>query len=260
MKGIWAVAVLTIRDGIRGKAWFPFFIGILLSLVVVVFSFGIRNIASGNFHIEGSYNVISSVFYFWSLGTIGTSLIVASTSFPRERRAPTLFTLPIARWEIAVGKLLGVEAMVVSSLVVGYGVCMALAALSGTRITAYSGLGFATALTISFVYSCVSIPLGIRLSPVVVATFSFIAVELTSIFDVLKADRLMVTNRLSRVIEYLFPWKFSSQSLRTMFYSGIPWSAHDYAGLLINAFIGAVFFIGLTYLFRRDEFSMKRDS
>lgn len=257
MKGIWAVAVLTMRDGIRGKAWVPFCAGILFCAVILLGSFGWNNIVAGKLHNAYSDNIVSSIFNIWSLGTVLTVLWVASTSFPRERRTPTLFTLPLARWEIALGKLIGVQILAAGFLAVGYGLSAALMVHSGSPLLSYSLLGFATALTLSFLYGCLSIPLGIRMSPIVAGVTTMFVVGMADLTDLLKNAHYISSNGFVWMIEHLFPWRIPGDPTKKIFYSGIPWSGSDYAGLLINAAIGVAFFVALNFLMRRDELSLK---
>ena len=230
MKAIRAVAFLTIRDGIRGRAWFPFVFALILCFAALLFGLGWRNLVSGRLPADTRYlyNIVSLVFYLWAWGSLWTAVWVGSTSIPRERKTPTLFTLPVARWEIALGKLIGAEILIAGFLMVGYAVCVGLARWCQVPIRAYSGLGLATALTTSFVYLCLSVPLGAWLSPVVVGTLTVFAEGQASVFEALKAIHLNTsTSTLRVVLGYLFPWQIPPEPIGKAFGIGLKASNTD---------------------------------
>jgi len=260
MKAIRAVALLTIRDGIRGRAWFPFVFALILCFAALLFGLGWRNLVAGRLPTDTRYlyNIVSLVFYLWAWGSLWTALFVGSTSIPRERKTPTLFTLPIARWEMALGKLIGAEILIAGFLVAGYALCAGLARWCQVPIRAYSGLGLATALTTSFVYLCLSVPLGGWLSPVVVGTLTLFAEGQASVFDALKTIHLGTGAPTLRVVlACVFPWQIPPEPLRRAFGLEVPVSFDDISILFLNAFIGALFFIGLTFLMKRRELRLR---
>jgi len=231
----------------------------LFCALLLWLGFDHRNFGSGKPQL-GNFNAISSLFYFWSWGCLFTAVCVGSASIPRERRTPMLFTLPLTRWELALGKLIGAQLLSAAFLALGFGLSSGLAVLSGVPVTAYSGLSFATALTVSFVYLCLSIPLGAWLSPVIVGTITVIAEAQSTVVEGMAKAHLISGNGLTKALGYLLPWTIPGEPIRGAFFHGTHASGADFAGLLLNAFFGVIFFIGLTFLMRRGELSMRDSS
>src|SRR5262245_15360776 len=120
---VWAVIVHTMKDGLGRRVWYPFLAAVVLSVLLLIFGFGIY--LTPNRYAD---NILSSFFMFWTWGTLITSLCLGAISIPVERQSQTLFTLPIARWEMLLGKLLGTQILIVCTQVAGYSICLLLAA------------------------------------------------------------------------------------------------------------------------------------
>ncbi len=103
MKRVWAVAMFTIRDAVTRRVWYPFTAMLLLAFASIFMQFG-RTLAWQNPYAD---NIISSFFWMWSWGAVGTAMILGGTALPVERRARALFVLPIERWQLMLGKLIG---------------------------------------------------------------------------------------------------------------------------------------------------------
>src|SRR6267154_1980404 len=152
-----AVAIYTFRDGIRRKALFPFVLGLVLGALLIVLQYGVRvQVTAATPYAE---NIISSFFFFWVWGALFTTAWLGACAMPIERRSQALLTLPIARWKLIAGKLIGIEILSSAILIAGYLFSLVIAHRQHLEITADSIYGLAAALTASFVVLCLSIPL-----------------------------------------------------------------------------------------------------
>src|SRR5436190_8362458 len=188
MKRIWMMMLLSIKDSLRAKAWIPLFIMSVLAWFPMLMGFGIQ--FRTNAYAD---NIISNYFQLLSLGIYLSGLILGGMSMSLERRASMLFTLPISRTEIAVGKLLGTQIVVGAGLLVGYFISLAFALHFGLSSFAYSRLGLATAMSLSFTYLCFSIPLGFWMSPIGTILTALLIVNTPSLLDSLVSQQ-WVTN------------------------------------------------------------------
>ena len=167
MRNIWAVTMHTLTEAHSRKISLPFLVAALLGVLVIIGGFGI-------FLIPNQYanNIISGFFLFWSWGTILTALCLGAASIPIERQSETLFTLPIHRWELLAGKLLGNWILVTVMHILGYVISVALAFHNHLPVTVYSIVALLTAIAASFGFLCLSVPLGMRLSAVEAGTMT----------------------------------------------------------------------------------------
>lgn len=254
MKRIWIMTVLSIKDSLRTQAWVPLFVMAVLAWFPMLIGFGykFRPNAFAN-------NIISNYFRFLTLGVYFSGLILGATSMFLERRASVMFTLPISRPEIAVGKLLGTQIVVGFGLLLGYLISLAFAVHFGLTDFGYSRLGLATAVSLSFTYLCLSIPLGFWMSPVPAGLTTLLMVQIPSILESL-VSQAWITNvwiaKASALLQAVVPGQLDTSPLSTAFYSNDV-TLGDYAGVGRNAFLAIVFFMLLSALAQRKELSTK---
>lgn len=254
MNRIWMMALLSLKDSLRAKAWIPLFGMSVLAWVPLLAGFGPK-LTPNAF----ANNIISSYFAILSFGVYVSGLILGATSMPSERRASVMFTLPISRTEIVAGKLLGTQMIVACGLLIGYLVSLALAVHFDLAGFAYSRLGLATALTISFTYLCLSIPLGFWLSPVPAGLMAVVLINVPSTLKDLVDHQWITAGWLVRVIEVLrtvMPGQVDPVPLSKAFYDNYV-DLGDYVGVGRDAFLALVFFMLLSALAQRKELSTK---
>jgi hypothetical protein len=254
MKRTWMMAVLSIKDSLRTKAWIPFIIMSVLAWFPMLMGFGFR-LRPNAF----ANNIISNYFHFLSMGVCLSGLILGATSIYRERRASMIFTLPISRGEIAAGKLLGTQIVVAGGLLIGYLISLAFAVHFGLTSFGYSWLALTMALSVSFTYLCISIPLGFWMSPVPVAVTTFVVVLFPSILDSLVQFKWITNVWIARASDFLLtviPGQLDTTPLSKAFYSNsVYWG--DYASVGRDVLLALAFFILLSTLARRKELSTK---
>ena len=254
MKRIWMMMVLTIKDSLRAKVWLPLALMTFMGSIVLVGGFGLRlgqNIFANN--------ILSSYFMFWSWGVIMSTLVLGSVTMPTERRAAVLFTLPITRTEVILGKVLGTQAVATCFLLVGYLVSLRLAAHNDLPLHAYSILGFMTALTLSFIWVCISVPLGTWFSPVTTGTLAFVILFILPSLQEVIAMGWITTLWVVwpvQILSYVLPWQVQTEPLRfTFFDRSSDWLA--YAELALNAISAMAVVIALCFPVGRTELSTK---
>ena len=254
MNRIWAVALFTMREALWRKAWLPFVGLTILAFILVFVQFG----ASLTFSWQNPYadNIISSFFFFWSWGTLATGLILGCTSLPIERRARMMFTLPMERWQLIAGKLIGAQILLSAQVLVGYGLCIALALRQHLTIMPFSRLGLLTALCSIFVCLCLSIPLGLKLSSPAAGTLSVFLVLLPAFFEALASRGLLQEKWIVTAITYLLPFRVSTHPMNNAFWNSIVEASH-YTKLGWSVLFSFLFFLILLTLFRRSELSTK---
>src|SRR5262249_45248835 len=134
-------------------------------LVSVIGGFGIH--LKTNIYAN---NIISSFFMFWTWGTLITAMCLGATSIPIERRSQALLSLPLSRWEIFTGKLIGSLLLVGCFQIVGFLISVALASHNDLPVGNYSYFALATAFAATFIVLCFTVPLGAWMSPMAVGT------------------------------------------------------------------------------------------
>jgi len=248
---IWQVTIHTIRDGVRRGAWIPFGAAALLGVLSLLMGFGYKLKPNPYANV-----IISGFFHFWTLGTLMTTIYLGATTIPTERRTPALFTLPLARWEIIAGKLIGTQVLTSCFLVAGYLISIGLAMHANLPILAHSLLGLAAAWIACFVCLCLSVPLGVRMPAVLSGTLTIIAINLAPQIEALADASLINRNWFVKAVGILSPWQIPGVLTRYAFFDGPNLWAH-YSALGGSALWGFVILIGLTALLNRTELSMK---
>jgi len=254
MKRIWMMTVLSIKDSLRTKAWIPFFIMSVLAWFPMLIGFGYQ-MRPNSF----ADNIISNYFQFLSLGIWFSGLILGATSVFMERRASLMFTLPISRTELAVGKLLGTQIVVGAGLLVGYLISLAFAVHFGLSRFTYSHLGLATAFSLSFTYICLSIPLGFWLSPIWTILTTYLVIEAPWTLQALVSEGWITNNwivGLNALLQKVAPGQLDRVPMAKAFYNKYVFVG-DYTGVARNAMIAIIVFMLLVSLARNKELSLK---
>lgn len=254
MNRIWLMAVLSMKDSLRAKVWIPFVLGILAAFMILLLGFGYK--LAPNAYAN---NIISSYFLFFSVGTYLTGIILGATTMPLERKAAVLFTLPISRTEIVVGKLLGNQIIVGCGLVGGYLASLSLALHYDLTGFSYSVLGLATAFTVSFTYLCLSIPLGFWMSSVPTVITAWLIVNVPSSLKAFVDQRSITSAWLVKPIEAIAlvaPGQINPHPLNKGFYNAFV-EAGAYLSLARALLLALLFFILLLALAQRKELSTK---
>jgi len=243
-----AVAIYTIRDGIRRKAWFPFAFGLLLGALLIFIQYGVKvQVSAATPYAE---NIISSFFFFWVWGALFTTAGLGASAIPIERRSQALLTLPIARWKLIAGKLIGTQVISAVILISGYLFSFWIAHRQHLEITWNSVYGLAAALTASFVVLCLSVPLGVRLPAMVTGTLT-IAVLL---FNSLNEELIRRTGlEWPRTVHHYFPWMIPTVAMNNAFFKSN--SNIDYLTLTGSALIAVLFLSVVTLWTRNSELS-----
>jgi ABC-type transport system involved in multi-copper enzyme maturation permease subunit len=178
---------------------------------------------------------------------------------PRERRARVMFTLPISRTEIVVGKLLGHQIVVGFGLLIGYLISRSWALYFDLTGFTHSWLGLAVAFSLSFTYLCLTIPLGYWMPAVPAAVLAFLIVNVPATLKLFSDNRFITAGWLVQPIEVLAkltPGQLDEEPLMKAFYN-LPVFAADYAGVLTDVLLALVFFALLSALAHRKELSTK---
>jgi hypothetical protein len=254
MKRLWLMTVLTIKDSLRTLVWIPFAVGILAANLILLGGFGYQ--LKPNPYAS---NIISSHFMMFSMGIYFSGLALGSTSMPRERQARVMFTLPISRTEIVLGKLLGHQIVVGFGLLVGYLISLCWALYFDVTGFAHSWLGLAVAFSISFTYLCLAIPLGYWMPAVPAALVAWLIVNVPAALKAFSDNGFITAGWLVQPIEVLAkltPGHVDEDPLMKAFYN-LPVFVGDYAGVLTDVLLALVFFALLSALANRKELSTK---
>jgi ABC-type transport system involved in multi-copper enzyme maturation permease subunit len=190
-------------------------------------------------------------------------LWLGSTAMPIERKQPGLFTLPIARWEIMTGKLIGTQFVIAAYLAAGYLIAALFAVRNDLPIDPYSRFALAAAFCASFAVLCIGIPLGTVIHSFLAGFFTVQVLTWGANVESLVSRRVLEGGWLSQAIAYLSPFRISSEPLRYAFWGMYNLRAVggevfiDYPGLAWNALYAVLFFFVFAWLFRRTELVIK---
>lgn len=255
MKKVWLVTTLAMKDSLHTLWGIPFVIfGTLAANFIMLMGFGYQ--LKPNAYAN---NIISSHFMFLAMGIYLGGLALGSLSMPRERRSRVMFTLPISRAEIALGKLLGNQIVVGAGLLIAYGISRLWASHFNLTAFAHSWLGLATAFSLSFTYLCLVIPLGYWMPPFPAAIFAWLIVDIPMELRHL-ADAEMIGNRwLVKFIDFLVkatPGHLEVLPARKAFWN-LPVTAGNYVGVITDLLLAFAFFSLLCLLANRKELSTK---
>jgi ABC-type transport system involved in multi-copper enzyme maturation permease subunit len=254
MKRLWLMTALTIKDSLRTLVWIPFAVGIIAANLMLLGGFGYRLVPN-----PYASNIISSHFMIFSAGIYFSGIALGATSMPRERRARVMFTLPISRTEIVLGKLLGNQIVVGLGLLAGYLISLCWALYFDLTGFTHSWLGLAVAFSLSFTYLCLTIPLGYWMPAVPAALVAWLIVNVPSTLKLFSDNQVITANWLVQSIEILAsltPGHLDAEPLSKAFYN-LPVFAGDYVGVLTDVLLALAFFTFLSALGNRKELSTK---
>jgi ABC-type transport system involved in multi-copper enzyme maturation permease subunit len=240
MTNIWAVMMHTLGESHRRRVWIPFLAAALLGVLAIIMGFGIE--LTPNTYAD---TIISSVFMSWSWGTILTALCLGATSIPTERQSETLFTLPIHRWELLVGKLCGNLVLLIGIHLAGYLISVALAFHSSLPVPAYSVLALVEAITLSFAMLSLSIPLGMRMQPLEAGTLTIVILVAVAFVANLWVDPINPVPFGIRGMRVADPISYA-------FFNG-PVISQQFLGIAANLAESVVLLGLFGFLFRRTE-------
>jgi hypothetical protein len=255
MKRIWLVTVVAIRDSLHTLWGIPFLVfGILAANFIMLMGFGYQ--LEPNPYAD---NIISSHFLFLAMGIWLGGLVLGALSMPRERRARVMFTLPISRMQIVLGKLLGNQIVVGGGLLIAYGISRLWASHFNLTEFSHSWLGLATAFSLSFTYLCLAIPLGYWMPPFAAALWAWLIVFVPGILKDMAEARLVTSGWIVKPIELLakvIPGQLETKPLSKAFWN-VPVSTGDYLAVMADVFLAFAFFMLLSALAHRKELSTK---
>jgi ABC-type transport system involved in multi-copper enzyme maturation permease subunit len=228
--------IYTLMEAHRRRIWFPFLLGAIVGVLMLLWGFGI--LLRPN---EYADNIITTFFYFWSLGTAATALCLGAASIPIERETLTLFTLPIGRWDLLFGKLCGNCLLVTAIHLAGYLISIALAFHANLPVAAYSVVSLFAAVSLSFVMLCFSIPLGVVMSPVLAGSLTVGASFVLS-YAIFRA---FINWQSIEIIQ-------DAEVMRHAFFNR-PVDLWDYLPGFASLAQGLTFFLLIGFMFRRTE-------
>jgi ABC-type transport system involved in multi-copper enzyme maturation permease subunit len=252
MNRIWAIAGFTIRDAIRRRVWYPFFGMMILAVLLMVMQFGF----TASHQNPYADNIISSFFFFWAWGTLFTGMILGASALPVERRTPVLWTLPMQRWHLIVGKLIGAQILLSGLVLLGFGLSLVLAIRQHLPISSYAGLGLVTALSSVFICLCLSIPLGARLSGVGAGTVALFLPLLPSFTEVMEKGGFVDHSWLVAAIKHVLPFRVDTHPMNNAFWANVV-QPGQYASLGWSILFSFALFVVLVTLINRSEVSLK---
>ena len=198
---------------------------------------------------------VTSALDLWSTLCIASAIFIGAGTIASEVASKTLITVlarPIARWEVLIGRWLGVTAFALVSLALGV--------VIGVGIAAYGGIDLnLQVLRLSIAHTAAAVALygacAVALSSVgpsaLAAAFTVLLVFLPAIVSVLEEDPSAARRAAGRALDFATPDAFVGH------YEALARTSVDYAAersrLLESAAHGAAYLmLGCVFFSRRD--------
>ena len=167
-------------------------------------------------------NAVSGSLDFWSLLCIGTAVMLGSGMVANEITTKTIVTLlarPIRRWELMVGKWIGLSAFAFVSLALGVVLGLAIARYLNIdverRVLAMALAHTAAAILL---FGGFAVALGSLGTAVVAVAITVLLMFMPGLIAVLKEDPGRVRRGLGAALDYATPPGFSN------LYDGVAWA------------------------------------
>lgn len=167
-------------------------------------------------------NAISTSLSLWSYLCIAAAIFLGSGAVASEITSKTIITVlarPIRRWELLVGRWLGLSAFGIVTLAIGVGLALLLARYLGIEV-GWSALGMAAALTVAatVLYAGVALALSGLASAGIAGALTVLLVFMPALVNVLLDDPGPVRHRVGVMLGYVVPPQYQT------LYSGVAWA------------------------------------
>ena len=169
-------------------------------------------------------NAVSGSLDLWSYLCMAAAIYLGATSVSTDLRTKTIITVlarPVRRWELLVGKWVGLSAFCVVTLGLGIVLAFALARYLGVNVNfENSVLAISATRTIAGIvlFSGIAIALSTSGSaPVAVAVTLFVAI-VPSLIQPLRDDPSPTYQRIGRALDVVVPPSYDSN------YNGVVWA------------------------------------
>ena len=205
-------------------------------------------------------NTLRGVFsryalYIWSTLCIASSIFIGAGTIASEIASKTLITViarPIARWEVLLGRWLGVTAFALVSLALGLVIGLGIAAYAGITLNLQVlGLSIAHTAAAIALYGACAVALSSVGPSALAAAFTVLLVFLPAIVSVLEEDPSATRRAVGRALDVATPDAFVGH------YEALARTSVDYEAersrLFESAAHGAAYLVlGCVFFSRRD--------
>ena len=198
---------------------------------------------------------VTSALDLWSTLCIASAIFIGAATIASEVASKTLITViarPIARWEVVIGRWLGVTAFALLSLALGVVIALGIAAYGGIDLNRQVlGLSIAHTFAAIALYGACAVALSSVGSAALAAAFTVLLVFLPAIVSVLDEDPSATRRAIGRALDFATPDAFVGH------YEALARTSVDYEAersrLLESAAHGAAYLaLGCFFFGRRD--------
>ena len=167
-------------------------------------------------------NAVAGAMETWAMLCIGAAVLLGAGAVSTEITTKTIVTLlarPVRRWELCVGKWLGVTAFVAVSLAIGVALDMAIANYLGIDVERKVLIAaLAHTMVAAILFSGVTVIVGTSGSAAVAVAITVLLMFLPGLINVLETDPRPRPKAIGKALGYLVPPGHDS------LYQGITWA------------------------------------
>jgi hypothetical protein len=167
-------------------------------------------------------NAVSASMTVWATLCVGAAVLLGAASAAAEISSRTIVTMlarPIRRWEVLLGKWIGVTAFVLVSLAIGVVLHLAMAAYFGVDVDrAMLAVALAHTVAVVMLFGAVAVALGSVGSAVMAVSLTVLLMFLPGLITALKDETRPVQHAIGRTLDLLTPPGYDTH------YGGITWA------------------------------------